>query len=175
MYLLGGGEVWPDYYTPWHIRCKYSSWDAPVVSRQFVHEDCVSQILQSSEMCCHAIGWAQASFVWKEHVVCRIPSPSDAASHHRRPESEILPPWKCQNSQIMGLLWCDTIVWRMDGTIWVLPVPNYMGSHLDTYCFENIRYRLYMITLAAVHILVFGVGGQMWCVCVCVLCVHQLQ
>jgi len=69
----------------------------------------------------------------------------------------------------------------MDGTVLVLPVPNYMASHLDTYCFENIMYQLYMITLAPVHILVFGVGGQMWfvcvcvCVCVCILCVHQLQ
>lgn len=166
MYLLGGREVWPVYHTPWHIRCKYSCWDAPVVSRQFVHEDYISQVFQSSGMCCHVIGWAQASCVVKKHVACRIPSPSDAASHHRRLESEMLPPWKPQNSQIVCLMWYDTIVWQMDGTILVLPGPNYVGSHLDTYCFENIRYQLYMITLAPVNILVSGVGGQMWCVCV---------
>jgi len=48
-------------------------------------------------------------------------------------------------------------------------VPHYMGSHLDTYCFENIMYQLYMVTLAPVHILVFGVWGSD-VVCVFTVC-----
>jgi hypothetical protein len=175
MYLLGRGEVWPVYHMPWHIRCKYSCWDAPVVSRPFVYEDCVSQVLQSSGMCCHATGWAQASFVWKEHV-CRICSPSDATSHHRRPESEILPPWKHQNSQIIGLLWCDTIVWQMDGTILILPMPNYMGviswhlllwEHQISVVHDRSPWLLYIFLC-----LVLGVRCGVYVYCVYVYCVY---
>ena len=44
------------------------------------------------------------------------------------------------------------------------PCAKLHGSHLDTYCCETFRCQLYMITLTPVHILVFGVGGQIWCV-----------
>jgi hypothetical protein len=135
MYLLGAGEVWAVYHMPWHIFMLRSTsgeqtgctWRLRVLSIPVFWD----------VMLCH---WVRG-FQCFEGTCC-LQEPLTQWWSITSQKTRI---WngatiKPQSSQIMDLVWCDTILWQMDGTILVLPVPSYMGSHLDICCCENLRY-----------------------------------